>query len=680
MRRLAQFCSLRALLAALLLATAFAGAVNVTLSSPLNNSWASNFSLFSYSVANASNVSYCELWTNQAGWSAKQVNASLVNGSAANFFNASFSSEETVVWSVGCNETSGLNESNGTIVFAPLNYSLRVDLTPPSPPVNVSASVGFGSVMLSWVNSTDSGSGVANHSIYRNGSFAANASGSLLSNAPVAGASYAYAVYANDVVGNVGNASNVSVFFPIQVSQVASLVSASSRAVNVSLISNTVGNLSISAGLSNSSFSIFTSANQSSLNYSISLDGLFPGKTYFFNLTSCNALSCAAFGPYNFSTPSNNYVVFGNVSWANFLIGEFTRLSADWVSIYPIRRYVVHIDNGSGVYYNYSFDQPENTFSVRTAFSYPLAPTNFTNKTYLAKVPFKWYVDVLDVYGNFNNTLVYSYDVVQPSPTPTPSPTLLPSPVANDSVNATLLPSPIVNASVNATPSPLPSPTVRPSPTATPSIVSPSPSFVDVQVLDFTFLASESRKAGGSITGFAVLGDPTKDVSFKLSFLNVGTPLNLSLQAKAFDEDGSVLAITRTEPTPVLSGVQAMLESSPIQLPQRPVTVEVALINAENDEVVKMVTKKLDLADAGQLNPVYLLVGLIVVVGGVVSLKLRAEINESKPGAGHAGQQAGASANPVGRFLQSFLARNTQKNRSARQKGVSTRRSGGRRK
>ena len=97
----------------------------VYLNSPENNNHSTNLSiLFNYTPSETNTIDSCKLYGNFSGiFEENETNSSINNGSS-NFF-TTFLAEGIYIWNVWCNDTSG---NSG---FAPLNYTLTVDISGP---------------------------------------------------------------------------------------------------------------------------------------------------------------------------------------------------------------------------------------------------------------------------------------------------------------------------------------------------------------------------------------------------------------------------------------------------------------------------------------------------------------------------------------------------------------------
>lgn len=89
-------------------------------------------------------------------------------------------------------------------------FSITVDLTRPTTPTSLAATpVSTTEIDLSWVKSTDNGSGVKGYRIYKNGKYSASTTTtSFKSTGLTAGIPYSFAVSAFDTAGNVSALSN----------------------------------------------------------------------------------------------------------------------------------------------------------------------------------------------------------------------------------------------------------------------------------------------------------------------------------------------------------------------------------------------------------------------------------------------------------------------------------------
>jgi hypothetical protein len=85
-----------------------------------------------------------------------------------------------------------------------------IDTTPPTAPTNLTATLGtLANVRLSWGPSSDTGSGVANYRVFRNGAQIATPAGTSYTDKPGAG-QWSYVVKATDMAGNFSAASNTA--------------------------------------------------------------------------------------------------------------------------------------------------------------------------------------------------------------------------------------------------------------------------------------------------------------------------------------------------------------------------------------------------------------------------------------------------------------------------------------
>ncbi|RLJ10212.1 MAG: hypothetical protein DRP15_00780 [Candidatus Aenigmatarchaeota archaeon] len=99
--------------------------LSVTLLSPPDDSVNTSYTIeFAYKpVTNASFVN-CTLWTNESGWSAKEVNTTEVLNDTTNYITETFASEGTYLWNIQCYDTTG--ES----VFSASNRTITIDTNP----------------------------------------------------------------------------------------------------------------------------------------------------------------------------------------------------------------------------------------------------------------------------------------------------------------------------------------------------------------------------------------------------------------------------------------------------------------------------------------------------------------------------------------------------------------------
>jgi len=140
------------------------GNLSVTLNSPPNLAYRNTtYISFNYTPNSISTIQNCSLYTNASTWGIKNSTTAVTNGSP-NYIGYAFPSDGAYLWNVWC------NDSSANSVFAPANFTVYIDTTPPT--INLmapsEASVQNQSVVNFTYNVTDVNT-IANCSLLING-------------------------------------------------------------------------------------------------------------------------------------------------------------------------------------------------------------------------------------------------------------------------------------------------------------------------------------------------------------------------------------------------------------------------------------------------------------------------------------------------------------------------------
>lgn len=142
------------------------GPFSVTLNSPSSGTYSNSSTVrfgFTPIDQNAA-LTNCSLYTNETAWNGKNATTSPVNNSI-NYLNVTFSSDGTYLWNAYCNDTA-----NST-AYAPTNYTIIVDTTPPIPRQRTPADGGTETAnnVVTFTYNVSDASPITNCSLYING-------------------------------------------------------------------------------------------------------------------------------------------------------------------------------------------------------------------------------------------------------------------------------------------------------------------------------------------------------------------------------------------------------------------------------------------------------------------------------------------------------------------------------
>jgi len=99
----------------------------IVLYAPENNAWKTFQNInFTFNATTNDDFANCSLWTNESGWSLKQVNKSSITNASLNWINETFGSEGDFFWNIKC------YDSNENSDFAKGNFTVRIDTSNPN--------------------------------------------------------------------------------------------------------------------------------------------------------------------------------------------------------------------------------------------------------------------------------------------------------------------------------------------------------------------------------------------------------------------------------------------------------------------------------------------------------------------------------------------------------------------
>ncbi|MCX6767390.1 MAG: Ig-like domain-containing protein [Candidatus Micrarchaeota archaeon] len=183
----------------------------VALNAPSDNSWSAVKSIqFNYTPADNVALSACTLWNNESVWGAKAGNSTPLANGSINSIQFAFASDGVYKWSVQCSD----NSSNSA--FAPANWTIKIDSTPPASNSPPDAQYGIGSVAsISWTLTDNVGPGL--YRVLKNGTavggwsaWANNTAVTIPVETSALGA-WNYTIYYNDSLGSFGAPDTVIV-------------------------------------------------------------------------------------------------------------------------------------------------------------------------------------------------------------------------------------------------------------------------------------------------------------------------------------------------------------------------------------------------------------------------------------------------------------------------------------
>lgn len=521
-------------------------ALTVTSTAPSDGFLAPSLSQ-SFSFTVDANVSSCALYTNQSGWTAVQ------NQSSAASLNHSFSADGSYLWSVSC------SDGNNTAFSS--NRSLRIDSTAPTPVSNLAAS-GTSTVNVSWSASADASA--ITYQVFRNATSVANASGLFFSEGVAAGQSYNYSVKAVDAAGNAAPAVGVLFHAPASNVTISSLtISSTSSTATFSWANAPAANASVSFGNQTTVLGIVSNPALVT-NPSLSLAGLLPASTYFYNVTACVSTCAQVTG--SFSTKPSSFPSPSQIQHVNNTASQPALFSAFWTDSLNLSHYIFSTNlSGAWVNTTYAFNGSYSNHSM-------ILPGTATN--------LYWQFFANNSQNAFNQTPIQNLTVQVPGPTPSPtaSPVLDPA-----STPFPTIPPNLVKATPTPSVEPTPTPVPVEEPVAAQATATPPLNFSGL-LADLVVNAADAV-FGLSPEGLLVeLNSSNASVSFSSLFNNTGSGVTVVLTSELTGDSG--VFQLKSDPVTVRSGQAVILQTRPHVVPSGVYDVKAEVVNLEAGSVL----------------------------------------------------------------------------------------------
>jgi thermitase len=194
----------------------------------------------------------------------------------------------------------------GRAVRAALDSATTTDSIPPTVPSGVTVSnIQSTSLILSWTASTDN-VGVLGYKVYRNGVNVGQSTGATYTDTGLsAQTTYSYSVSALDAAGNTSAQSSATNGTTLQAPLTINTYNVSSKtptsATIVATLSRT-GALALKYGTSASALTASAVSNATGTAHTVTLTGLTPNTTYYYQLTASNGSTQTSSGISSFKT------------------------------------------------------------------------------------------------------------------------------------------------------------------------------------------------------------------------------------------------------------------------------------------------------------------------------------------------------------------------------------------
>jgi hypothetical protein len=140
--------------------------IDVSLNYPNNNTWNTSQNIthgYTPIIYNGA-FANCSLFTNKTGsWEYAAANATSINNNSVNYILFDYGGDyNETLWNIYCYDTTTVSN------YSLMNFTLKIDATPPTPPTLTNQSNGASWVNLNIGSCNDDGSGVAKKLLYRN--------------------------------------------------------------------------------------------------------------------------------------------------------------------------------------------------------------------------------------------------------------------------------------------------------------------------------------------------------------------------------------------------------------------------------------------------------------------------------------------------------------------------------